>query len=133
MAKQGDSSMAANYILTPKQIAVLRALGEGIVELSTAEIAVFARLLPNQVISALKALEQLGLVNSWFPITGRGGEPLFVLTSEGQTVLRGLAQFGGIPSAGTVVQLPGPPSFPGWLGGRQSVSRVEIALDESDR
>jgi hypothetical protein len=125
--------MEARYVLTPHQVAVLRALSEGIVELSSAEIAVYARLLPNQVGAALAELERLGLVNSWYPVTGRTGERLSVLTSEGQTLLRGLSQFRGTPPVGTVVQLPGSfPSFSGWLPGRQNASQVVI-VSESER
>ena len=124
--------MEARYVLTPNQVSVLRALSEGVVELSTAEIAVYARLLPNQVAAALAELERLGLVNSW-PITGRTGERLSALTNEGQTILRGLAQFRGTPPLGTVVQLPGLfPSFPSWLPGRQNASHVVIVA-ESER
>jgi hypothetical protein len=125
--------MDARYVLTPNQVAVLRALSEGVVELSTAEIAVYARLLPNQVAAALAELERLGLVHSWYPITGRTGERLSALTSEGQTILRGLAQFRGTPPLGTVVQLPGLfPSFSSWLPGRQNASHVVIVA-ESER
>lgn len=125
--------MEARYVLTPNQVAVLRALSEGIVELSAAEIAVYARLLPNQVSASLDELEHLGLVHSWHPATGRTGERLHVLTSEGQTVLRGLSQFRGTPPVGTVVQLPGLfPSLSGWLPGRQNASQVVI-VSESER
>lgn len=123
--------MQPRYTLTPQQVAVLRALNEGIVELSIAEIAVSARLLPNHVRAALGALEKYGLVTSWIPVTGRTGEYLSVLTSDGQTVIRGLAQFKDIPPSGTVVQLPAPfPSFSGWLAGQRSHSLVEITTDD---
>src|ERR1019366_7077252 len=122
--------MESKHVLTPSQVAVLRALKVGIVELSPAEVAVYARLLPNQVDAALPVLESRGLVSSWHPITGRTGQLSVVMTGEGQTVLSALAQFRDIPPVGTIVQLPRPfPSFSSW--GQQSGSYVEIGADRS--
>ncbi len=124
--------MPERYAITPKQVAALRALGEGIVELSIPEIAVSARLLPNEAREALGTLESLGLTNSWIPITGRTGEKLFVLTSEGQNAYRALSEFKGLPPVGAVVRLRKPfPTFSGWLSGQQFSSNVEIVPDVS--
>ncbi len=123
--------MAEEYSITPTQAAALRALSERIVEASSNEVAVSALLLPNQAREALGALERLGLVRSWGPITGRTGEQLFVLTSEGQTVARALAQLSGALAVGTIMRIPRPsPTFSGWISGQQFSSYVEIAPDK---
>jgi hypothetical protein len=120
--------MEEYYKLTPTQVAVLRSLSEGIVEVSETEVAVGARLLPDQARIALGALERLGLVNSWVPVTGRTGDHLYVLTGEGQAVSRALAQYRGTPAVGTVVRMPRP-TFSGWLSGHQPQSTVEVVSD----
>ncbi len=120
--------MPERYPITPNQVAVLRALNEGVVELSETEVAVNARLLPNQVRTALAALEQLGLVNSWVPVTGRTGERLSVLTSEGQIACRALAQSRGTPPVGTIVRVRPLPAFAEWLSHPQT--QIEIVSDD---
>lgn len=123
--------MVERYALTPNQVAALRALNERIVEASPPEIAVSARLLPNEARAALTGLEHLSLVNSWIPVTGRTGEQLFVLTDEGQTVCRALAELKGTLPAGTVVRLPRLfPSFVEWHS-RRTPSYVEIVPDDN--
>ncbi len=124
--------MTERYALNADQIAVLRALGAGIVELSPVEVAVAARLLPHQAHTALAALERLGLASSWIPVTGRTGERLFVLSGEGQSVFHALSQFRGTPPVGAIVRLPRPfPSISGWRFGQGPSSYVEIVSDQS--
>jgi hypothetical protein len=123
--------MQLRYVLTPQQLSVLRALARGIVELSTAEIAVYARLLPRQVEVALGSLERLGLVHSW-PITG---ERLSVLTDDGQMVLRGIEQVSGAPPVGAVFRLPLPSATIGglaWPFAQPRSSQLEIVADKHD-
>ena len=109
---------------------LLCALCEGIVELSMPKVAVGARLLPHEANSA-PAPRCLGLVSSWFPVTGRTGEHLFALTGEGQNVYHALTERKSTPPVGTVVRLRRPfPSFAGWLSGQQFSSYVDIIPDE---
>lgn len=115
--------MPERYTLTPSQVAALRSLMEGIVELSPTEVAVSGRLLPNQARHALAELEQLGLANSWIPVTGQTGDRVYELTDEGQMVSRALAQFSGAPPVGAVVRMPR--SFATWRS-RQAPSYVEV-------
>jgi DNA-binding MarR family transcriptional regulator len=129
--------MVSRYLLTPTQTKVLRALAQA-AELSPAEVAVEARLLPTQVIPALDALERMRLIASVYPITARTGERLLSLTSEGQAVLRALAPFRGTPPVGTVLPLSGSSfSGSGLLGVSPIVGsggpHAEIISEESNR
>ncbi len=126
--------MAAKYRLTPTQVAVLRAIKSGIVGISTAEIAVNARLLPNQVNSAITELTRLGLASSSVAIavTRQGGSD-YILAGEGQNVLNAISQFRDIPSVGTIVQLPRAlPVLSRFWNERQGESYVEIVTEPSE-
>jgi DNA-binding MarR family transcriptional regulator len=124
--------MTHKYALTPRQIAVLRALNERLVEASPTEVAVSALLPPNEVRHTLSSLEQRALVNSWVPASGRTGEQVFVLTDEGQAVARALAHSKDVPPVGTVVRVPRAlPSFLEWMSSR-SPTYVEIVSDGAD-
>jgi hypothetical protein len=123
--------MSEHYTITPTEVAALRALNERIVEVSPAEVAVSARLLPNQARDALTALERSGLATSWHPVAGRTGEHLFVPTDTGRIVYRALAQFKDIPPTGTMVPLPSPyPTVCGLLSRDESPSYVEIVIGD---
>ena len=128
MLGRNSSVAEERYAISPSQVAALRALHEGLVELSDLEVAVGARLLPSQARAALAALESSGLVNSWVAVTGRSGEHLYVLTDEGQAVCQALAQFRGTPPVGAVVRLRQFPAFLEWLS-RRTPSFVEMVAD----
>src|SRR5437660_9518928 len=106
--------METRYTLNLNQVKILRAIAEAF-ELSPPEIAVNSRLLPNQVVTALNALEQVSLISSYYPVTGRTGERLVNLTTEGRAVARALSQFEGTPPVGAAVPLPSRSLFSGWL------------------
>lgn len=124
--------MTERYALSPRQVAVLRALHEGIVERSAIEVAVSALLLPDQAQAALGGLERMGLVSSWVPISGPVRDKVFILTDEGRQVYRALTQYKGTPAIGTVARLAHLP-FSGWLSGQESSSYVEVIPEESDQ
>jgi DNA-binding MarR family transcriptional regulator len=105
--------MRSQYALSLTQAKILQAMSDSY-ELSPAEIAVHARLLPNDVAPAIEALETMGIVSS-SPITGRTGERLVTLTGEGQAVARALAQYRGAPPVGAVVPLPSRSMFSRWF------------------
>src|SRR5580698_4540485 len=116
--------MAVRYSLTPNEIAALRALNEGIVEMSDAEVAARSLLLPNKARTALGHLERRGFVSSWAPVTGRTGEHLYVVNEPGRNIYRALQSFKGTPPIGSVVQIRNP------LLGLSHEEYVEITPDE---
>ena len=119
--------MPERYALTPKQLHVLRALGERIVEASATEVAVSALLSPTDVRTTLATLEEQQLVTSWIPVSGRAGERLFALTEEGQGVIHALPDSDSIPAAGTIMRIPRAlPGFLKWMS-RKSPTFVQVA------
>lgn len=116
--------MAERYLLTPSQVAALRALNEGIVEMSDKEVAARSLLLLNQARAALGALEKNRLVSSWGPVTGSTVEHLYVANEAGRGIYRALSHFKGTPPTGTIAQVPSP--FPGLSRG----TYVEIVGEE---
>ncbi len=123
--------MGQIYPLTPNEVAVLRVLNEGIVEMSDAEVAVRSLLIPIEARTALARLEQHGLAGSWIPITGRTGEHLHVVTDVGRAIYRALASFEGTPPVGTKVPLRTVPGYSEWFS-RGCPSFVEIVPEERE-
>jgi hypothetical protein len=124
--------MDTEYPLTLTQAKVLRALGKT-GEMSAAEIAVHARLMPQQVNAAVAALEKVRFVNFWVTKAGQTGQRIVALTSEGQTVQRALSQFPDAPPVGTIVAVQHTPSvFSGWVSGQMGGSGVAHVLVTPD-
>ena len=116
--------MQDRFALTPTEVTVLRALNERAHESSPIEVAVSGMLMPNEARSALASLANLGLANSWVPVTGKTGEQLYISTQEGTSVCKALEKFKGTLPVGTVFRVA-PPTFSAFLS-KQSPVLVEI-------
>lgn len=97
--------MQNRFVLTPTELKALRALNVRVVESSPIEVAVNGVMLPGEARSALARLEQLGLASSWFPVTGRTGEHVYVTTDEGTNVYLALGRLKSTPPVGSVFRV----------------------------